>query len=136
MKNGYSHLKVFVLSLRDRLHFEHPNRRSLKGVAAALSFSDVAFRRYYDHALAYKDFKEASKSEDKHCLYLGLLSGPLFPEAVVYHFMERFLDQIYELCVELKKPRPFKECEVGPLLPAIQGDPFEIDEVGDLLMCF
>jgi hypothetical protein len=67
---------------------------------------------------------------------LGLLSGPLFPEAVVYHFMERFLDQIYERCVELKRPSPFKECEVGPLLPAIQGDPFEIDEVGSLLMCF
>ena len=98
-------------------------------MSPALPFSDVTFRRYYDHALAYTDFKEASKSDDKHCLYLGLLSGPPFAEAVVYHKRERLLDQIVEVCVALGKSPPFEECEVGPLLPPIQGDPFDLDEV-------
>ena len=132
MKNGYTHLKEFVSHLRHSNLTNNPSFRSLKGVAPSLPFSDVAFRRYYDHALAYTDFKEASKSEDKHRLYLGLLSGPLYPEAVIYHFRERLLDQVNELCVELGKPIPFKECEVGPLLPPVQGDPFNVDEV----ICF
>lgn len=129
MKNGYAHLKEFVSHLRYRKLTEHSNRRGLKGVAPALSFSDVAFRRYYDHALAYTDFKQASKSDDKHCLYLGLLGGPLYPEPVIYHFRERLLDQINVLCIELDKPLPFKDCEVGPILPPIENDPFTVDEV-------
>ena len=94
----------------------------------------MTFRRYYDHALAYTDYKEASKSDDKHRLYLGLLGGPLFPEAVIYHNRERLLDQIIEICVELGKSPPFEECEVGPLLPLIQRDLFEVDEVRLLLL--
>jgi hypothetical protein len=106
----------------------------LKGVAPAIPFSDAAFRRYYDHALAYKDFKEASKSEDKHRLYLGLLGGllPGYPDAVLYHYRERLLDQAEDLCVEMDKP--LIDCEVGPLLPPIQTDPFEADEVRRLFL--
>ena len=89
----------------------------------------MVYRRYYDHALAYKDFKESSKSDDKHRLYLGFLGGSLYPEAVIYHSRERKLDQIEELCVELGKPLPFTDCEVGPLLQPIQTDPYEVDEV-------
>jgi hypothetical protein len=98
-------------------------------VSPALPFSDVAFRRYYDHALAYNDFKQSSKSDDKHRLYLGLLCWVWYPEAVLYHYRERLLDQIEELCVALDKPFPFADCEVAPLLPPIQSDPFEIEEV-------
>ena len=129
-KNGYAHIKAFVSHLRLRNLTCNPNQRSLRGVAPALPFSDVVFRRYYDHALAYKDFKEASKSDDKHCLYLGLLGGPLYSEAVVYHYRERLLDQMEALCVALGKPLPFTDCEVGPLHSPVQSDPFEIEEVG------
>jgi hypothetical protein len=124
------HLDEFVSHLRDRkLDGNHPNHRSLEGVASAIPFSDAVFRRYYDHALAYTDFKEASKSDDKHRLYLGLLGGPLQFESVLYHVRERKLDEIDALCVALGRPRPFTDCIVGPLLPPIQTDPFEVDEV-------
>ena len=136
LKNGYDHLKEFVSHLRYRNLTQYPNCRSLKGVAPALPFSDVAYRRYYDHALAYTDFKEASKSEDKHRMYLGLLGGGLYPETVLYHFRERMLDQVYDLCVVLNKSLPFKECEVGPLLSPVQGDPFNVDEVRCFLFWF
>jgi hypothetical protein len=130
-KNGYAHLKEFVSHLRLRLSnlVHDPNHRSLKGVSPALPFSDVAYRRYYDHALGYKDFKEASKSDDKHRLYLGFLSSPVIPQAVLYCDRERKLDQMEELCVALDRPFPFTDCQVGPLLPPIESDPFEIDEV-------
>ena len=129
-KTGYIHLDEFVSHLHDRKLDSHdPNHRRLEGVAPALPFSDVVYRRYYDHALTYTDFKEASKSDDKHRLYMGLLFGPLQFESVLYHFRERKLDEMEELCVALGRPRPFTDCEVGPLLPPIKTDPFEVDEV-------
>jgi hypothetical protein len=94
-------------------------------VNPSLGFSDTAFRRYYDHVLAYADFKEASKSEDKHRLYLGLLDGPLYPKAVVDYFKGLLMDQIYVLCADLGKQPP--ECGAMPLM--MQGDPFAVEEV-------
>jgi hypothetical protein len=136
-KNGYQDLKEFVSYLKDRELTGCPNSRNLRGVSPALPFSDLALRRYYDHALAYADFKDASKSDDKHRLYLGLLGGPLYPESVLFHFRERLLDQIEQLCAELDKPFPYPECEVKALLPPIQGDPFDIEEVRFIFMlCF
>ena len=128
-KNGYASLETFVSCLENRKLTELPGRRSLKGVSPALQFSDVAFRRYYDHCLAYTDFKDASKSDDKHCLYLGILSGPLYPEAVVLTFRERLMDQIERLCAELGRSFPYTESEVEALLPPIEGDPFKVEEV-------
>lgn len=90
-----------------------------------IQFSDTAFRRYYDHALASDDFKEASKSGNKHRLYLGLLNGPYYPEAVIYHNRERKLDMIDDLSGDLGKVTP----PVDALLPPIQGDLFGTDEV-------
>ena len=132
-KNGYASLKKFALRLEQRKLTENPGRRSLKGVPPAIPFSDVAIRRYYDHALAYTDFKEASKSSDKHKLYLGLLSGPFYFEKVLYLDRERYLDQISLHCAELGKSFPYKECECEALLPPIQGNPFEMEEVRPFL---
>ena len=124
-KNGYAYLKRFVDALKaDHLSFES-NRRSLHGVAPAFPFSATAFRRYYDHALAYNDFKQASKSEDKHRLYLGLLGGPLYPEAVLRHFVERIMGQIKLVSVDLGKEPPV----LGPMPSPMVGDPFAINEV-------
>ena len=124
-KNGYSHLKEFVSHLNTRDISSPPTSRSLQGVAPALPFSDRAFRRYYDHCLAYTDFKEASKSDNKHRLYLGLLGEAPYPEAVIYHNRERLLDQADVLCEILGKP----QLSVDALLPPIQGDPFDLEEV-------
>jgi hypothetical protein len=125
LKIGYAHLERFSDLLRlEHLSLEH-NRRSLSGVPPALLFSDTAFRRYYDHAMAYTDFKAASKSGDKHRLYLGFLDGPLFPEAVLYAFRERLMDQIALLCKCLGKEIPV----VGEIELPIQGDPFDLEEV-------
>ena len=128
-ENGYGSLEKFVSRLEARKLTEIPGRRSLKGVSLALPFSDVAYRRYYDHVLGYKDFKEASKSSDKHKLYLGLLCGPLYFEIVLYLFRERLLDQISWLCAALGRSLPYKECECEAVLPPIQGNPFEVEEV-------
>jgi hypothetical protein len=128
-KNGYGSLEKFVTRLKERKLTHKPGPRSLKGVSPALPFSDVTYRRYYDHVLGYKDFKEASKSSNKHKLYLGLLSGPLYFDTVLYLFRERLLDQISWLCAALGRSLPYKECECEAVLPPIQGDPFEMDEV-------
>jgi hypothetical protein len=104
---------------------EHPTRSTLKGVVPAVAFSDLAYRRYYDHSLAYTDFKSTAKTKDNYRLYLGLLDGPLYPASVIYCFRERLLDQIEGLCIDLGREPPFKECEVGPLYPPIQGDSFK-----------
>lgn len=131
--------------LKHRKLTEIPGRRSLKGVSPALPFSDMAFRRYYDHCMTYTDFKEASKSDDKHRLYLGLLSGPLYPETVIYVFRDRLLDQIERLCDELGRerlfddlgrPRPYKELQIDALLPPIKGSSFDVDEVRFLLSLY
>ena len=127
--NGYAYLKNFAVRLEQRKLTEKPGRRSLKGVSPAIPFSDVAIRRYYDHVLGYMDFKEASKSSDKHKLYLGLLSGPLYCQIVLYMFRERYLDQISSLCAALGRSLPYKECECEAFLPPIQGNPFEVAEV-------
>ena len=126
MKNGYSHLKRFVglLKSKDSHNLDQGVSR-LKGVPPMISFSDTAFRRYHDHALASVDFKEASKSGNKHRLYLGLLNGPQYPEAVIYLHRERNLDMIDEVTADLGKVAP----PVDALLPPIQGDLFETDEV-------
>ena len=124
-KNGYVHLKEFVSHLISRGISPSSTSSGLKGVAPALPFSDRAFRRYYDHCLAYSDFKEASKSDNKHRLYLGLLGQSPYPEAVIYHYRERLLNQVDELCGILSKP----PLTVDALLSPIQGDPFDLEEV-------
>ena len=90
-----------------------------------LPFQDIAFRRYHDHCMAYTDFKEASKSKNKHRLYLGLLGNAPYPEAVVLCFRKRLVDQIEELCTVLGKTSP----PLDALMPPIQGDPFAMEEV-------
>jgi hypothetical protein len=148
LKIGYAHLERFSAFLCDRhlsleqnrseqgsrcmeggWNLEHlsleQNRRSLSGLPPALLFSDTAFRRYHDHAMAYTDFKAASKSEDKHRLYLGFLDGPLYPEAVLCAFRERLMDQVALLCKCLGKEIP----AVDEMPLPIQGDPFDLEEV-------
>jgi len=106
-------------------------RRSLKGITDPVQFSDKALRRYYNHIMAYVDPKEASKSKDKHRMYLGMLSGPVFPEAVLYHYRERLLNQIAALCSDLGKDVPVPDA----LLQPIQGDAFASDEVSLFFNC-
>jgi len=88
-------------------------------------FQDVGFRRYYDHVLAYPDFKEASKSGNKHRLYLGLLSNGPYPSAVMYCYRDRLFDMIDDLCGKLGKVSP----PLDALMPPIQGDPLATEEV-------
>ena len=69
----------------------------LKGIGFGGQFTDTAFHRYFEHALAYADFKDASKSENKHRLYLGFFNGPSYPKAVLIQFKERLVDRIKRL---------------------------------------
>jgi hypothetical protein len=101
----------------------------LKGVAAALPFSDAAYLRYFEHCMAYNDFKDASKSDDKHRLYLGLFNGPLYMEAVLYYNRERLLDLIEALCALLGRVSPFAAGGLDPILTPVQGCVFDSDEV-------
>ena len=84
---------------------ESINRKSsfpvLKGVGFGGQFTDTSLHRYFEHALAYADFKDASKSENKHRLYLGFFNGPLYPEAVFIQFKERLVDRIRKLCSDM-----------------------------------
>jgi hypothetical protein len=130
LKDGYEYLEDFVNLLQIRGVVDPiRTRRSLKGITDPVPFSDKALRRYYNHIMAYVDPKEASKSEDKHRLYLGMLSGPVYPEAVIYHYRERLLDQITALCAELGKEAPLLDA----IRPPIQGNAFESDEVSSIL---
>jgi hypothetical protein len=132
-----SSFERFTSHLKHRKLTEVQDNPKLKGVSSAISFSGVAYRRYFDHVLAYTNFKEASKSDDKHRLYLGLLNGPIYPEAVVLLFRERLLNQVECLCEDLKRSIPYKELEVAALLPPIEGDPFDLEEVciSSILLC-
>ncbi len=131
--NGYAHLMRFTVFLKQRVLIQGSVRRSLKGVSPPVPFPDVAYRRLYDYALAYIDFKDASKSTNKHRLDLGFLYGPFYFEIVIYRNRERIVDQISWTCAALGRPLPYKECECEALLPPIQGNPFELDEVRFLL---
>jgi len=101
----------------------------LKGVPPTTPFQEIGFRRYYDHTLAYPDFKEASKSRHKHRMYLGLLSNAPYPSSVIYHYRERLFDMIVDLCVRVGKEPP----PLDALMPPIQGDPFATEEVIGIL---
>ncbi len=131
LKHGSVYLDEFIFHLRSRnLTQEEPdNRRSLKGVAPALPFPEAAYLRYFEHCMAYSDFKDASKSDDKHRLYLGLFSGSLYVEAVLYYYRERLLDLIEALCTLLGRVSPFAAGGLDPILPPVQGCVFDLDEV-------
>jgi hypothetical protein len=131
LKSGSVYLKEFIYHLNNRNLTQGGacNRRSLKGVAPALQFSDAAYLRYFEHCMGYDDFKDASKSDDKHCLYLGLFNGSMYMETVLYYYRERLLDLTEALCALMGIASPFAAGGLDPVLPPVQGHMFDFDEV-------
>jgi len=115
---------VGLLTSKDGHNLNQGTSR-LKGVPPMIPFSDTAFRRYYDHSLANADFKEASKSSNKHRLYVGFFNAQSYPESVLYYLRERILDSICDVSADLGKAVP----PVDAFLPPIQGDLFQTEEV-------